>query len=87
MFLQAEGRKALFIPPITLCKQVNYHVSNALNISDLSTALGIFISIFIAGGFRDASSEDFQDCFPLRDIDFLIILVQGAQSIFNTPII
>jgi len=96
-FLRAKGRKALFISPITLCKQVNYHVSNALNISDLSTTLGISISIFtilgisisifIVGGFRDVSSEDFQDCFPPSNIDFQINLILGVQSIFKTPII
>ena len=76
-FLPGEGRKALFIPPITLCKQVNYHVSNALNISDLSATLGISISIsiFTVGGFRGVSSEDFQDYFPPRNIDFQINLV------------
>jgi len=63
---------------------VNYHVTNALNISDLSTTLGISISIFTVGEFRDVSSEDFQDCFPPRNIDFKINLVQGAQSIFKT---
>jgi len=82
-----EGRKALFIPRITLCKQVNYHVSNVLNISDMSTTLGISISIFTVGEFRDISFEDFQDCFPPRNTDFQSNLVQGTQSIFKTPII
>lgn len=72
---------------IPLCKQVNYHVSNALNISDLSTTLGISISIFPVGGVRDVSYEDYQYCFSPRNIDFQINLVLGAQSIFKTPII
>ena len=72
---------------IPLCKQVNYHVSNVLNISDLSTTLGISISIFPVGGVRDVSSEDYQDCFSPRNTDFQINLVLGAQSIFKTPII
>ena len=83
-----RGKKSPIYPPlITLCKQVNYHISNALNISDLSTTLGISISIFTVGGFGDVSSEDFQDCFSSRNIDFQTNLVQGAQSIFKTPII
>ena len=72
---------------ILLCKQVNYHVSNVLNISDLSTTLGISISIFPVGGVRDVSSEDYQDYFPPRNIDFQINLILGAQFIFKTPII
>jgi len=63
---------------ITLCKQVSYHVSIALNISDMPTTLGICISIITACEFRDVSSEDFQGCFPLRNIDFQTNLVLGA---------
>jgi len=44
---------------ITLCKQVNYRVSNALDISDMPTTLGMYISIIIVCEFRDVSSEDF----------------------------
>jgi len=75
---------------------VNYHVTNALNISDWSTTLGISISIFIVldisisiftvGGFRDVSSEDIQDCFLPSNIDLQINLVLGAHSIFRALI-
>jgi len=71
---------------ITLWNQVSYRVSDALNISDMPTTLGIYISIIIVCEFRDVSFEDFQDCSPLRNIDFHINLVIAAQSIFRAPI-
>ena len=72
---------------ITLCKQVSYCVSNALNISDMRTTLSIYISIITVCEFRDVSSEDFQDSFFLRSINFHINVVLGAQSTFRAPII
>jgi len=39
--------------------QVSYRVSNALNISDMPTTLGIYIFIILVCEFRDVSSEDF----------------------------
>ena len=60
-----------YLPPNYIAKQMNYHVSNALNIRDFSTTLGISISIFTIGGFRDGSSEDYEDCFSQRNIDFI----------------
>jgi len=65
---------------------VSYCVNNALNINDMPTILGIYLSIITICEFRDVSSEDFHDCFPLRNIDFHINLVLGAQSIFGDPI-
>jgi len=53
VFLRAEGRKALFIPLITLCKQASYSVNV------MSAALGISISIFTVGGLRDVPSKDY----------------------------
>jgi len=71
---------------ITLCKQVSYHVSNALDISDLPTTLSIYISIITVCESRDVLSEDYQDCLFSTNIDFEINLVLGAQSIFRAPI-
>jgi len=68
---------------ITLCKQVNYHISNTLNISDMPIILSIYISIITVYKFTDVSCEDFQDCFSPGNIDFQINLVLGAQSIFR----
>ena len=72
---------------IILCQQVNYRVSNALNISDMPTTPGIHISVITDYEFRDVSFEDFQDCFSPKNIDFQINLALGARSIFRAPII
>ena len=53
---------------ITLYKQVNCRFNKGLNIGDMPTTLGIYISII--SEFRDVSSENFQDYFSLRNIDF-----------------
>jgi len=53
----------------------------------MSTMLGISISIFIVGGFRDVPSEDYQDCFSSTNIYFHIDQTLDAQPIFKTPII
>ena len=82
-----QWKKNPIFAVIPLCKQISYRVSNALNISDMSTILGIYISIITICEFRDVSYEDFQDCFPLRNIDFHIDLTLDAQPIFKTPII
>ena len=81
------GMKSPIYPPNYIVQASELSVSNVLNISDLSTTLSISISIFTVGGFRCVSFENFHDYFPPRNIDFQINLVQGAQSIFNTPII
>jgi len=82
-----RGKKRPIFTLITLCKQGSYHVSNALNITDMPTTLNIYISIITICEFRDVSYEDFQDCFSLRNIDFQINLILGAQFIFRAPII
>ena len=81
-----RGTKNSIFALITLYKQVNYRVSNALNISDMPTTLGIYISIITVCEFRDVSFEDFQDYFSPTNIDFHINIVLGAQSIFKAPI-
>jgi len=53
----------------------------------MSTTFGISISMFTIGGFRDVLSEDSQDCFSPRNINFHIDLTLYAQPIFKTPII
>jgi len=65
---------------------MSYYVSNALNISDIPITLDMYLSIIIVYEIRDVSTEDFQDCFPLRNIIFQINLVLGTQSIFRAPI-
>jgi len=82
-----QGKKNPISALITLCKQVNYRFSNVLTIGDMPTTLGIYISIISLCEFRDVLSEDFQDYFPLRNIDFQINLVLSAQSICTAPII
>ena len=80
-----RGKKNSISTLIGLCKQVSYRVSNALNINDMVTTLSIYISVTAVCEFF--SYEDFQDNFSLRNIDFHINLVLGAQSIFRAPII
>ena len=82
-----RGKRNPIFTLITLCKQVSYRVNNALSISNMPTTLDIYLSIITVSEFKDVSSEDFQDGFPLRNIDFQIILVIGAQFIFRAPII
>jgi len=82
-----RGKKNPISALITLRKQVSYRVNNALNISDTPTILNIYLSIIIVREFRDVSSEDFQDFFPLGNIDLQINLALGTQSIFRAPII
>ena len=72
---------------IILCKQMSYCVSNASNISDMLTTLCIYLSAVTICELRDVSSEDFQHCLALRNMDFQIDIVLGAQSIFRAPII
>jgi len=76
-----RGKKNPISALTTLCKQVSYYVSV------MSTTLSISISILIVGGFRDVPSEDYQDCFSPRNINFQIDLALDAQPIFKTPII
>ena len=61
-----QGKKNPISALIILCKQMSYRVSNALNISDMPTTLGIYISIIIVSEFRNVSYEDFQDCSPKK---------------------
>ena len=83
-FYGPREEKSYFRPNYTA--QASYCVSNALNISDMPTTLVIYISIITPCEFGDVSSEDFQNYFSLRNIDFHINLVLGAQSIFRAPI-
>jgi len=80
-----RGKKNPILILITLCKL--YRVSNALNISNMPNTLDIYISIITVCEFSDVLFEDFQDYFPLKNIDFQMNLVLGAQSIFRAPII
>jgi len=64
------GKKNPISALITLCKQVSYRVSNALSISDMPNTFSIYISIITVCKFIDVSSEDIQDCFSPRNINF-----------------
>ena len=75
--MDREKKNPIFIV-IALCKQVSYRVSNALNISDMLTTLGIYISINTTCEFVNVSSEEFHECFPPRSINFQINLILGA---------
>ena len=65
------GRFGIIMGVNWLCTYRTKMISKDLmNISDLSTTLGISISIFTVGGFRDVSSKDFQDRFPQETLIF-----------------
>jgi len=54
-----RGKKNPISAVIILCKQVSYCVSNALNISDMPSTLGIYASIIAYCEFGGVSFEDF----------------------------
>ena len=61
-----RGTKNPIFALIAPCKQVSYRASNALNINDMPTTLGIYISIITICEFKDVSSEDSGLFFPKK---------------------
>ena len=70
MCLYGREKKNPIFSLITLCKQMSYHVSNALNISDMSTTLGICISIITFYEFRDVLLRTFRNVLPQEILIF-----------------